>query len=65
MIILYTIGCPQCNVLKTKLDKKNISYTTVTDKNKMREMGLSRLPVLEVDGNIMEFPAANTWINNQ
>ena len=33
------------------------------DVNKMIEMGFSVMPMLEVDGVVMDFTTANKWIN--
>ena len=30
-ITLYSTGCPQCKVLKAKLDQAGIKYNTVSD----------------------------------
>lgn len=65
MIILYTIGCPKCKILEKKLHDKNIEYETVTNRDVMLEMELDSLPVLEVDGNLMNFGDAVRWVNNQ
>lgn len=64
-IILYTTGCPRCHVLESKLSSKNISYEMFNDKNKMIDMGLTNVPVLEVDGNRMNFKEAVDWINKE
>ena len=65
MIIFYTTGCPRCHVLESKLNSKNISYEMCSDKNVMINMGLTAVPVLEVDGNRMEFKQAVDWINKE
>ena len=64
-IILYSTGCPQCSVLKRKLESKGIPFTENTDREKMLSLNFVRVPVLEVDGNRMDFAAANKWINEQ
>ena len=64
-IILYTLGCPQCNILKKKLMNKGIEFVENTDKEQMLSMNFTRVPVLEVDGKQMDFSAANKWINEQ
>lgn len=61
-IILYTIGCPRCDVLKAKLKAKNIQFEEETDEEKMRALGIDTLPVLEVDGILMPFAWANEWV---
>ncbi len=63
-IILYSTGCPKCNVLKKKLDLKNIKYEVVSDADLMIEKGFSSAPMLEVNGDVMDFSDALKWINN-
>lgn len=62
-VILYTTHCPKCLVLEKKLQSKNIDYVENTDADLMISKGFETTPMLEVDGNIMDFKAANTWIN--
>lgn len=64
-VILYTTYCPKCSVLEKKLAAKNISYTEVTDIDVMTKKGFYAVPILEVDGTIMDFKEANTWVNEQ
>ena len=64
-IVLYTTHCPKCMVLEKKLKAKNIEYTENTDTDLMISKGFQTTPMLEIDGNIMDFKAANTWINEQ
>lgn len=63
MVMLYTIDCPKCKILESKLDSKNIPYEVFKDKDKMIEKGLSTMPVLEVDGDLLDFGQAVKWIN--
>ncbi len=65
MITLYTTHCPQCRVLEAKLNKKGIEYQENTDIEIMTQMGFMSVPILEVDGQFMNFTEANTWINNK
>lgn len=65
MIILYSTGCPKCQVLKSKLDSKNISYELFDNKDKMIDKGFTNVPILEVDGEIMDFKRAVEWINKE
>ena len=62
-IILYTIDCPKCKVLEQKLKAKDIKYKAFTDVDEMIKKGLSTMPVLEVNGNILDFSAAVKWVN--
>lgn len=64
-VTLYSTNCPKCKILETKLNKKGISYSIVTDVNTMLEKGFTQAPVLEVDGEVKEFRAANTWVEEQ
>ena len=63
-IILYTTHCPKCLVLEKKLASKNIEFEEITDNELMLKKGFTMVPVLEVDGKIMDFKEANTWIND-
>ena len=62
-VILYTSGCPKCDILKKKLDDKNIEYSVFNNIDKMIEMGLNEVPVLDVDGKKMNYIEAVKWIN--
>ena len=62
-MILYSNNCPKCKILKSKLNENNMAYIEFTDVAKMLEMGFSVMPMLEVDGVIMDFGTANKWIN--
>ena len=59
---LYTTGCPQCKVLKSKLDTAGINYEVVDDIDLMRWLGIASAPVLEVDGQNLNFARAIEWI---
>lgn len=65
MITLYSTHCPRCRVLETKLTQKNIEFNVVTDVNKMELLGIQSVPVLEVDGKLLNFTDAVTWVNKQ
>lgn len=64
-VILYTSGCPMCLVLKELLDKSNIAYTICDDKETMIKMGFTSVPMLEVEGNIMNYKNAIKWIKER
>lgn len=67
MIILHTTNCSKCNILKRKLDSKNIQYKENfdIDIDFMKSKGLMSAPILQVDEEYMDFSHANNWINNQ
>lgn len=62
-IILYSTGCPRCSVLKRKLDEKCVAYEENHDENEMIRHGITEVPVLSVDGRLMNYRTAVTWIN--
>lgn len=64
MVTLYSTGCPRCDILKKKLYDKKIPFVLVTDKDVMLSMNLTQVPVLEVDGELMEYRDAVGWVNN-
>lgn len=61
---LYTTGCPKCNILKAKLDAKNIQYDIDTDITVLIEKGIQEAPILELDdGTLLNFVEANQYVN--
>ena len=64
-IVLYSTNCPKCKVLEKKLDSIGVDYTIVTDEDLMISKGFSSAPMLEVDGNIMDFGNAVKWAKEQ
>ena len=65
MIKLFTIDCPQCLILEKKLKAKCIKFERIDDRDILAKEGISKFPVLEVDGHRMEMHEANTWVNSQ
>ena len=63
-VILFSNHCPKCNILEKKLKEKNITYTEVNDVDVMTEKGFTTVPMLEVDGTVMDYKAASSWIMN-
>lgn len=54
-IVIYTSDtCYRCKFVKQMLDKHNVQYTEVTDAQVAISMGFEQVPVLEVDGKIIE-----------
>lgn len=64
-IVLYSTGCPRCAVLKSKLSSSGIPYREENDVEKMISIGLTEVPALQVDGEILPFSDAVRWINRQ
>lgn len=66
MITIYTTStCPKCKILKKKLDEKGIAYEEFNDEDEMQRMGILSVPVLEVDGEQMDFPQAVKYVNER
>lgn len=65
MIKLYTIDCPKCKVLETKLTSKNIDFEIVKDVSIMKDLGITTTPVLEVDGKLLNFIDAINYVNGR
>lgn len=54
-IIVYSLPtCGMCMMLKNLLTQKNIPFTTIMDVNKLNELGINHVPVLEIDGQRYE-----------
>lgn len=64
-IILYTTGCPACAVLKKKLDSKKIIYTENNSETEMEALGITQVPVLSVNGNLLGLSDACKWVAEQ
>ena len=61
--ILYSTGCPKCKVLESKLAQKNIDYIVDDDIDVMISKGIESVPVLEVNGEMMNFKSAVDYVN--
>lgn len=65
-VTLYsTPTCPNCAVLRKKMAAKGIEFTDNQSVEEMTALGISRVPVLKVGDEIMDFGAANKWIKEQ
>lgn len=64
-IVLYTINCPNCIILEKKLKQSNIEFETINDINIMSEKGIMSAPMLEVDGELMNYAKAMKWIGER
>lgn len=63
-ITLYSTHCPKCKVIESKLKQVGLEYTEVTDVDEMLKRGFRMAPILEVDGQIMDFSAANKFLKS-
>lgn len=66
MITIYTTQtCPKCKILKKKLQEKGIEYKEFNDEDEMQCMGILSVPVMDVDGEQLDFPAAIKYVNER
>lgn len=66
MITIYTTEtCPKCKILKKKLTDKNIDFKEINDIEILKSLDIYDVPVLDVDDTLLDFSAANSWINEQ
>ena len=63
--ILYSTGCPKCKVLKSKLDDKKIDYIVIDDIDEIMSKGIDSVPVLEVNGEMMNFKESMKWVKDK
>lgn len=63
--ILYSTGCPKCNVLKKKLAEKNIDFVENNSVEEMLLLSIVQVPMLQVEDKIMNYKESVEWVNNQ
>lgn len=63
--ILYTTDCGRCIILKDRLDKAGVEYETVKDIEIMIGKGIKSAPILEIDGEQLDFEKAIVWVLKQ
>lgn len=61
-VILFSTGCPLCKTLKQMLNNYSIPYVENNSVEYMISLGFTTVPVLSVDGKIMEYNEAKNWI---
>lgn len=62
MTLYTTETCPRCKVLKMKLQAKNVEYIEISDMDVITAKGIKSVPVLEVDGEMLNLSQANDFI---
>lgn len=65
MITLYTTHCPQCAVLESRLNKAGIEFNVCDDEQVMLAKGFQSAPMLEADGQVLNYAQALTWIGER
>lgn len=67
MIRLYTTHCPQCIILVKKLQEKGLEFEEINDieiiKKVAQDNKLSTVPILDFDGEILNFSKSIQKIN--
>ena len=63
-MILYSTGCPKCNVLKAKLKQKNVDYIENNNVDEMQKMGITTVPMLKINNDLLDFVEAVEYINS-
>ena len=61
--MLYSTNCPRCTVLEKKLVQNGIEFKKNTMVDEMIVLGIKQAPMLLVDGELLDFSAANEWLN--
>lgn len=64
-VILYSTGCPKCQVLEKKMKQKNINFEINTNVDLMLSKGIKSAPCVEVNGEIFDFKNSIDWVNKQ
>ena len=64
MVILYSTGCPMCEMLKDRLNEKKIEFVTVSDVNSILAKGIQNVPVLEVNNELLDTRKALAWVQD-
>lgn len=66
-MIVYSTGCPQCEVLKKKLADKNVDFTLVENRDEVIKaaegFGITNVPFMVVDDKVYNFSEAINFIN--
>ena len=66
MVKLYSTHCPQCIMLENMLKQKKVKYELVkTTLENVEAMGYSAVPLLEVEGKILNFNEGMSWVRKQ
>ena len=63
-IVLYSTGCSACNTLKLMLKSAGVEYTENNNIDEMLALGISQVPVLSVDGELMSYDNAKIWVQS-
>lgn len=64
--VLYSTGCPKCNVLEKKLKSKNVDFVIETDIEPVAKLGYTSAPILwsKNTNKYYTFTEAVKFVNN-
>lgn len=62
---LYSTHCPCCKALEERLRQAEIEYTVISNTEQILALGITHVPILEIDGRQMNYPAAIRWLNER
>ena len=58
-LVLYSNGCPKCDVAKKILEREKIKYTLVDDNEKIlskaKELNIKFMPFLTIGNHVLQF----------
>lgn len=63
-IVLYTTHCPKCRILEKKLTDKGVPFISCEDTTEMQNKGITSVPVLMVNDNMMNYYDAVKYVNS-
>lgn len=62
-MVLYSTHCPKCKVLAKKLNDLGIDYVEENNIETMQLLGITEVPMLEVDEKLLDFAEAVKLVN--
>lgn len=65
MITMYSTGCPRCLVLAQKLQNAGIDFELNTSVEEMTALGITQVPVLKIDDELLNFSEAIAWLRGK
>ena len=63
--ILYSTHCPCCEAFEERLRQAEIEYTVVSNTEQILTLGITHVPILEINGQQMNYPTAIRWLNER
>lgn len=64
-LTLYSTGCPQCKVLKAKLQAADIDFVEITDLSILAEKQIIFVPMLDIGDKLLGFSDSIKWIKER